>query len=57
MRKNLARQLDWNDYDTIVEKSELSAEVTFVSTKRCLIEKFNRLKESEAMAKHNQAID
>ena len=33
IRKDLARQLDWNDYDTFVEKSELSVGVTFVSTK------------------------
>ena len=29
------RRLDWDDYDIIVEKSELSAEAMFVSTERC----------------------
>ena len=33
MRKDLARRLNWNDYDTNVGKSEVSAEATFVSTK------------------------
>ena len=57
MRKDLARQLDWNDYDNTVEKGKLSAEATIVSAKRRLTEKFNQLKESETIAKQHQGID
>ena len=54
--EDVTTQLDWNDYDTIVEMSDLSTEATFVSTKRSLIENFNGLKESEAMAKQHEGI-
>ena len=48
IQKDLAKQLDWSDYDNIIEKNKQSAEVTFLSTKRRLIEKFNKLKEKTA---------
>ena len=57
MRKDLARHLDWNDYENIAEKGKLSAEVTIVSAKKRLIEKFTQLKESETIAKQHQGID
>lgn len=46
-KRKLARRLNWNDYDSIIHKSELCAEVTFVSTRQYHIYhigKFNRLK-------------
>jgi len=34
LRVQLAKKLDWNDYDNIIERCEISANKTFVSTKR-----------------------
>ena len=44
LRVQLARKCDWNDYDNIIERCEISANKTFVSTKRQQIAKFDRLK-------------
>jgi len=44
LRVQLAKKLDWNDYDNIIERCEISANKTFVSTKRRQIAKFDRLK-------------
>ena len=45
IQNDLGKQLDWSDYDNIIEKNEQNAEVTFLSTKRRLVENFNKLKE------------
>ena len=40
IQKDLAKQLGWSDYDNFIQENEQSAEVTFLSTKRRLVENF-----------------
>ena len=57
LRKNLARRLDWKDYDAILEKHDLCAEKTFNNTKKPHIEKFRRMQKNTTHWEQQQEID
>ena len=57
LRKKLARTLDWEDYNNVLERSEHNAENTFKNTKKRYIEKFLRMQGKEMHKLQQQGID
>ena len=55
-RKELARSLEWEDYDNIMHKTEHCTETTFLSTRNHHIRKFNQLKEKQT-PEQQQRVD